>query len=71
MKRFWVCVMGPVDGDDLPEYGADSSMRVAAQKAMLSMTGEMDFDCWSGFVTDNEAAVALRGLFGEGSPSKP
>jgi len=53
--RFWVCIIGPADQDDLPEM-ADSPMRNAAIDEFYKLTGHEDAVCYSGWGTDVDSA---------------
>ena len=50
MKKYWVCIIGPVDEKEFPEQvnGFDSVPRTAAIEAIESYGIEVK-DCWSGW----------------------
>lgn len=52
MKKFWTCVIGPVE-DNLP-YGSDSPMRVSVESAFNKLTGKESDVCLSGWKGDSE-----------------
>ncbi len=47
MKKYWVCIMGPVEDEKLPS-DADFYPSIAAQRAVIDMTGEQ-LSCYSGW----------------------
>lgn len=49
-KRYWMCIIGPVDQDSLPS-GSDASMRDAVGGAFVDLTGK-----------DNELLMSGWGL---------
>jgi hypothetical protein len=51
MKRYWYCIIGPVEDDKIPN-GADSPPRLAARMATTRMTGK-DPTCMSGWVDED------------------
>lgn len=61
--RYWMCIIGPVDGNKLPK-SADNPPRLAAIKAIEKLTSKKrytDFECWSGWgVTPEEKEAILR-----------
>lgn len=50
--RYWVCIIGPISDDKLPD-GADSPPRMAARQAVVEMTG-VDTTCRSGWCDEAE-----------------
>lgn len=50
--RYWVCIIGPVPDDKLPD-GADGPPRHAARHASWKMTG-VDSECNSGWCDEDE-----------------
>lgn len=46
-KKYWVCIIGPVDEKELPS-GADAPPRCAAENAIIKMIGKQP-KCWSGW----------------------
>jgi len=53
MKRYWACVIGPIDSEKIP-FGGDFPPRQAAQDAMIKMTGVPNFVCSSGWLTEGQ-----------------
>jgi len=51
-QRYWICIIGPVDGDKIPD-GGDSPPRWAARTAQCNMTG-VDPTCASGWIDESE-----------------
>ena len=50
--RYWICIIGPVDDDKIPD-GGDSPPRWAARTAQHKMTG-VDPICSSGWFDKDE-----------------
>ena len=50
---YWFCIIGPAEKSELP-WGADSPMRMAAQRTFEAMTKLSEYDCWSGWGTTRE-----------------
>ena len=46
--EYWICIIGPVKRSELPNNGADSPPRMAAQDAVIKMIGKQP-ECWSGW----------------------
>jgi len=65
MKQYWVCIIGPVDSDDLPD-GADSQPRNAAQNAVAAMVGHEHLSTWSGWGCDEKTKEAVLQTWNEG-----
>lgn len=58
MKKYWVCMIGPVEEKDLPD-GADFPPRWAAKQAVCKMLEEDNTTCWSGWMDENKRAEEL------------
>ena len=56
--RYWYCVIGPADQDELPE-GADSPMRSAVEEAFEGLAGKGADYCSSGWGIDEELKEKL------------
>lgn len=52
-KRYWICVIGPVAKEELPE-GADFPMREVVRDAFEALIGRTDESCWSGWGLDEQ-----------------
>ena len=50
-EEYWICIIGPVDGNTLPK-GADAPMRSAVEKAFKELTGHYADACGSGWGND-------------------
>lgn len=48
-KKYWVCIIGPVDPDELSSDGSDSPMRTAIRDKFSDIIGRYAKDCWSGW----------------------
>jgi hypothetical protein len=46
--RYWVCIIGPVEREELPD-GADAPPRGAAIEATIGMIGRQPDHCYSGW----------------------
>jgi len=57
-KEYWVCVVGPIERDKLPD-GSDLPMRWAVQSAFENVTGEWPGVCSSGWGCDEAEAEAI------------
>jgi hypothetical protein len=51
--RYWVCIIGPIERDQLP-MGADLPPRIAARNAVFDMTGDGEVTCNSGWCGEVE-----------------
>lgn len=51
--RYWVCIIGPIEKDQLPP-GADLPPRMAARNAVFDMTGDGEAACNSGWCGEAE-----------------
>ena len=51
-KRYWYCIIGPVEGELIPP-GGDGPPRGAARDAVIAMTGQ-DTTCASGWIDQSE-----------------
>ena len=49
--RYWYCLVGPVEETAIPD-GADGSMRMAVEEALISVTKTDPEHLFSGFVDE-------------------
>jgi hypothetical protein len=64
MKKYWHCMVGPIDDNLLPP-GADSPPRRAAMEAINEMVGNAAVQCWSGWCSENEHTRVTNAKYGD------
>lgn len=71
-KEYWVCVVGPVERDNLPEMGADGPPRYAVEESVEQMLAEHgaldsnDFRISSGWGVSSETAERVEKIVASG-----
>ncbi len=59
-KRYWMCIVGPTDADNLGN-GADAPMRNAVEKAFEELTEHQVHQCTSGWgLTEDRKAKVMH-----------
>ena len=51
--RYWLCIIGPVSSEKIPD-GADFPPRMAARQAVANLVGETDTPCHSGWYDEDD-----------------
>lgn len=64
MKKYWVCIIGPVDEKKLPP-NADFAPRVATQEAVIETLGTQ-YSCWSGWDCSQKKFEAIMDAWNRG-----
>lgn len=58
-KRYWFCIIGPVDRDKLPQ-GCDAPIRNAVEDAFIALTGAQSEHNYSGWGHSEEEIELLN-----------
>ena len=67
--RYWVCIIGPIEQDQLP-MGADLPPRMAARNAVFDMTGDEEVTCDSGWCGEAEYQRIMDAKYGQNDPAQ-